>query len=80
LYSINIYSNLKGIGDIYFFSGMPAGYVSALEAQGRAPGKAPFEQLVSGVVWLVKDGVNYVQQDLPYEDPTTQTTGTIQVS
>jgi hypothetical protein len=54
--------------------------VSALEAQGRAPGKAPFEQLVSGVVWLVKDGVNYVQQDLPYEDPTTQTTGTIQVS
>ncbi|GAQ83884.1 N-acetylglucosamine-1-phosphodiester alpha-N-acetylglucosaminidase [Klebsormidium nitens] len=54
------------------------GYVSALEAQGRAAGKVPFDQLTSGVVWLVKGGQNNVQQDLPYEDPSTQTTGTIQ--
>lgn len=50
-----------------------------MEAQGKVAGKAPFDQLTSGVVWLVKGGQNNVQADLPYEDPSTQTTGTIQV-
>ena len=34
-----------------------------------------FTQLVGGVMWLVKDGVSYVDKSLEIECPDTQETG-----
>lgn len=37
----------------------------------------PFVQLVSGVVWLLRNGKVYVNQSLTAECDTTQETGTV---
>ena len=51
-----------------------AGYLSQDDAASPVH---PFAQLVSGVVWLVRDGVNYVQQSRSVEYAGVEETGSL---
>ena len=46
------------------------GYISTEEIQ-----KGTFRQLISGVVWLVRNGTNYVNESMKMECPSNQATG-----
>ena len=50
------------------------GYLSEDEVRSAA---SPFEQLIAGVVWLVRNGTNYVDIAAAMEDPTTQQTSDV---
>lgn len=62
------------------------GYVDSLDpiyfdsnrsdTQGNYPWH--FRQLVGGVLWLIRNGTNYLSTSLTEEDPSTQSTGTLQ--
>ena len=39
--------------------------------------KAPFWQLITGAVWLVRNGTNYVSESVQLEDASIQETGTM---
>ena len=50
------------------------GYVSDADVEGWI-GKQEIVQLVAGVVWLVRNGENYVKHSLQTEDMSVQDTG-----
>lgn len=50
-------------------------HTSSGDLTGAAGGEWQFTQLVTGNVWLVRNGVNYVQQSLQEEDLTRQIKG-----
>eukprot|EP00730_Choanoeca_flexa_P002113 TRINITY_DN10918_c0_g2_i2.p1 TRINITY_DN10918_c0_g2~~TRINITY_DN10918_c0_g2_i2.p1 ORF type:complete len:520 (+),score=78.76 TRINITY_DN10918_c0_g2_i2:95-1561(+) len=46
-------------------------------AAGYNGSKAPFKFLLTGAIWLVRDGRNYVNESMDIEDPDIQTTGNL---
>lgn len=58
----------------------PTSSTSAPTATPTTPAPAPihFEQLVAGVLWLVRDGQNYVNESIALEYQGAEETGTLQ--
>ena len=61
------------ISDVFMFPCMPCRYVSEAEVL-----QSTFSQLVSGVIWLVRDGNSYIDESIKMECSDTEETGTLE--
>lgn len=51
------------------------GYLDSEDVFNTTTGESRFQQLIAGVIWLVRDGQNYVSVSKEIEDMSTQETG-----